>query len=347
MHKPNKKELLGFIKEHKVSFFILVLFCVFAALFLVFSRGEEYSPEEMEYGITFSKLKAQDLGLDWKEAYTDILDELELKKIRIPAYWNEIEEVNNDYYFEDLDWQVNEASKRGVDIILAIGGRLPRWPECHFPGWSEKISKKEKQEELLEYIERIISRYKDEKNIKLWQVENEPFLSSHFGECPPTDVDFLDKEIEKVRSLDDRPIVVTDSGELSLWFPAARRADVFGTTMYKKTYSERLGMYVDYPIGPWFFHLKRNLADLFAEPDKWIVIELQAEPWAPIPYQKIKKEERERTMDGDKFEFMVDLAGRSGFKEVYLWGAEYWYWEKEKNGNYEMWNKAKDMFLAR
>ena len=93
--------------------------------------------------------------------------------------------------------------------------------------------------------------------------------------------------------MDTRDIVVTDSGELSLWVPAAKRADIFGTTLYRDTYSQLLKAYVHYPIEPGFFRFKKNISRLFANPQKWVVIELQAEPWGPRPFQYLSQEERD------------------------------------------------------
>ena len=323
----------------KVSIILILVFFVFFAL----SFSRIYEKHELKYGLTFSQKQAIDLGLDWKELYILILDDLRAENLRLSAYWDEIESLDNNFYWDDLDWQIEEASKRDARIILAVGGRLPRWPECHIPVWAESISKEEREKETLYYIEMVVNRYKDNKNIIAWQVENEPFLSN-FGECPDLDSDFLDKEIELVKSLDGRQIVVTDSGELSVWVPAAKRADIFGTTMYRKTYSSLLRAYVSYPIEPSFFRVKRNLAKLFARPDKWIVIELQAEPWGPEPFQNLSPEERARTMDYDKFVEMMEFSRQTGFEEFYLWGVEWWYWEKINQNNSQIWDEAKLLF---
>ena len=307
------------------------------------SIGRIYDWSELEYGVTFSKRQAENLGLDWKKTYSDIFTELKVKKIRLSAYWNEIEGQKNNYYWDDMDWQIKTAAENNAEIILAVGGRLPRWPECHWPGWSLDIGREERKKEVREYIEAVVLRYKDNKAIYAWQVENEPFLP-YFGICHEPDSDLLDEEIALVRSLDARPIVVTDSGELSLWVNAAKRADIFGTTMYRDTYSKQLERYVHYPITPAFFRIKKNLADFFAEPEKWVVIELQAEPWGPIPFQDLSQEDRNRTMDLEKFRDMMKFARRTGFREFYLWGVEWWYWEKEKNNNPEVWNTARTLF---
>jgi hypothetical protein len=328
------------LKKYKKMFFIII---VILFLFFIASRGKIYKAEELEYGLTFSKKQAIDLGLDWKEAYMAILDDLNVKKMRLPAYWNEIEPANNEFFWDDLDWQLEMASERKAEVILSVGGRLPRWPECHFPDWAARMADSERKKELLNMISLVVERYKHNDSVIAWQVENEPFLS-HFGECPKFDKDFLDKEIMLVRNMDSRPIVITDSGELSFWIPAAKRADIFGTTMYRDTYSSFLKRYVHYPIGPGFFRFKKNIAGLFAKPDKWIVIELQAEPWGPEPFQNLSAEERSKTMDLQKFKDMIKFSSKTGFKEFYLWGAEWWYWEKVVNKNEGLWDEARLLF---
>lgn len=330
--------LKGF-KRIKIFFTVLILFLFF--IFLT-SRGHVYKISELEYGITFSQKQAQNLGLDWKKIYLSIFDDLGVKKIRLPAYWNEIEREEGTFFWQDLDWQINQAAKRQAKIILAVGARLPRWPECHFPDWTKNRLKAQIENKTLDYITKVIERYKGNKEIIAWQIENEPFLS-HFGDCPKFDKKFLDQEIVLARSLDSRPIIVTDSGELSIWVGAAKRADIFGTTMYIDTYSKFFKHYIHYPIAPGFFRFKKNLVSLLARPKEWLVIELQAEPWGPAPYQNLSQAERDRTMDLNKFKNIIEFARLAGFREFYFWGVEWWYWEMEQ-GRPEVWNYAKTLF---
>ena len=322
---------------------IIAIIIIFFVAFL-FSRGIIFPRHSLEYGLTFSVKQARDLGFDPQEVFLAMLDDLQVKKLRLSAYWDEIQpdELTSD--FSDLDWQINEAAQRNVEIILAVGGRLPRWPECHFPEWVKGLEAEERKNATMIYIEKVIARYQDVSAIKYWQVENEPFLS-HFGECPEPDADFLDEEIALVRSMDKRPIIVTDSGELSLWVPAAKRADIFGTTMYRDTYSEVLKHYVHYPLEPGFFRFKKNITRWFANPQKWVVIELQAEPWGPRPFQDLSKQERERTMSLPKLKDMIEFSSQTGFQEFYLWGVEWWYWEKETKNNDSLWEYSKTLFV--
>lgn len=328
------------LKKIKKFFAVFIIIIFFA---FIFSLGKIYTSEEISYGVTFSKKEAESLELDWRDLYVKIFDELCVKKIRLAAYWDEVEPAASEFSWDNLDWQINEAGKRNAKIILAVGGRLPRWPECHLPPWAENLAQNEREKSILNYIENTVNRYKDNNSVTAWQIENEPFLS-HFGDCPRLDKKFLDKEIALVKSLDNRPIIITDSGELSAWIPAARRADIFGTTMYRDTYSEFLRTYIHYPLGPEFFKFKRNFAKLFAKPQKWVVIELQAEPWGPIPFQNMSEEERNKTMNLKKFKEIIEYSRQTGFDEFYFWGVEWWYWEKEVNNNPALWEEAKKLF---
>ena len=54
--------------------------------------------------------------------------------------------------------------------------------------------------------------------------------------------------------------------------------------------------------------------------------------------------EQFRTMDEHKLRENVLYAQQVGFPEIYLWGAEWWYWLKEKKGYPAVWETAKELF---
>lgn len=322
--------------------FLLVLGFILG-LFVYFNLSGPEPREDVSLGVTFSHRYAQDLGLDWKEAYIAILDELGVRKVRIPVYWDLVEKERGTYDYSAIDWQLEEAKKRDVEVILSIGQRVPRWPECHIPAWvKERESDAYREARLLSFLEKTVNRYKENGEITTWQVENEAFLA--FGICPPFRVEFLDEEIALVRKIDpSRPILLTDSGELSTWYQAARRGDVFGTTLYRKIYKPGMG-YVTYPIGPNFFRFKEKVARLLSPQERFIVIELQAEPWARGWVADASLEEQFRTMDEKQLRDIVRYAKQVQFPEVYLWGAEWWYWLKEKKEYPALWETAKGLF---
>ena len=69
------------------------------------------------YGVTFSTLYAQELGLDWKAAYLATLDDLGIRHFRIPVYWRAEEKTQGVYDWSDVDWMLEEAAKRELKEI--------------------------------------------------------------------------------------------------------------------------------------------------------------------------------------------------------------------------------------
>jgi hypothetical protein len=322
----------------KIFIFILILL---GLVWVLFNWPVQGKNEDMKFGVSFAHHHAESLELDWKETYLAILDDLKVDRMRIAAYWDRIEDEDGNYDWSDVDWQVREAEKRDVDLILAMGIKTPRWPECHIPEFY--MDNKEKRENaLLAFEEELIKRYRDYDNIIHWQVENEPFLK-FFGDCPENAVDpeLVDKEIALVKSLDSkREIIVTDSGELSIWLQAAERADIFGSTLYRIIYKPPFG-YVEYPLGPSFFRLKALLARVVTGQKNFIISELQAEPWPKAWILHVSIEEQFKTMNPELFKEIIDYTQKTKFQEAYLWGVEWWYWLKEKHDMPEMWEEAK------
>ncbi len=298
--------------------------------------------EDVVLGMTFSTRYATDLGLNWRETYLAMLDDLQVKKLRLPAYWDLIEREQGVYDFADLDWQIDEAAKRDAEVIVTVGQRVPRWPECHIPGWAME-DEHLRRAKLLQMIRTTVERYKNNPTVTTWQVENEPFLSI-FGICPKLDPYFLTSEVALVKDLDPtRKVIVTDSGELSLWYQAAREGDIFGTTLYRDIYQKRFG-YVTYPIGPNFFKMKELWTRTLTDQEHFIVIELQAEPWANGWVKNVPLEEQFITMNEKKLVENVTYARRVGFEEIYLWGVEWWYWLKVEKDYPALWDTGKDLF---
>ncbi len=305
---------------------------------------------DITWGVTFSSKYSRALGLDWQDNFNAIVTDLRPKKMRLIAYWDEIEKERGQLDFSDLDWQLSRARDNRISVILILGLRTPRWPECHVPAWAEELAPENREQALYEYIPRVIERYRDDSEIVAWQVENEPFLK--FGLCQEREADFLEKEATLVRSLDSsRPIVITDGGEFGLWYRAIKAGDIFGTTMYRRVYPPSIGRYVgiiDYPLSPSFFRLKQKLLRfLTAELTKpFIVIELQAEPWGAVEVPLLSYDEQIKIFNSDYFRDTINYAKAAGFDEYYLWGAEWWYFIKEKRNNLEIWEEAKNVFQS-
>ena len=349
--KKNKKTKKLFFR---VLFILLFIFLLFAGYLFV---GNPPQAKEIKWGVNFSQKHATNFGLDWKETYLALLDDLEVKKLKVAAHWDLIEPEEGNFQFGDLDWQVKEAQKKGAKILLAIGGKTPRWPECHFPEFAKNLKKEEQQEKILRMLEKVVLRYKDSSTVEYWQVENEPFFP--FGECPWVDKEFLQKEINLVKSLDSkkRSVIITDSGEFSFWITVAQMGDIVGNTMYKRVWFTipyalkrklnwfpETGFYIHYPFPPAYYWRKTQIIKkLFGK--EVIVVELQAEPWGPKLLYDLPIQEQEKTMNKEQLKKNIEFAKKTGMKEFYLWGGEWWYWMKEKQGRPELWEEVKKTIL--
>ena len=319
-----------------VLFFFLLLGC-----FLLIGKPKQ--AENITWGISFSQKYSEELGLDWKENYLEALDDFKIKNMRLIAYWDLIEKQEGIYDFQDLDWQIERAQERGINIILAIGKKVPRWPEYHLPSWLQ-TERDDKNQKLLIYIEKIVNRYKDNENIIAWQVENEPFFP--FGETRNADKKILRQEVDLVRSLDDqRQIVITGSGEIPFWFRPARYGDIVGHSLYEKVWFHEMGIYITYPVPPVFYARKAWLVNkLFGK--QTICIELQAEPWGPGLTYTLSLEEQNKTMNVEKFKDIIEFSKKTGGDSFYLWGVEWWYWMREKHNDPQMWDEAKKVLAS-
>ncbi len=328
-------------KTKKILKYAIIIFLIFSTIiFVYFFVGFGKENKNIEWGVNFSQKHSSNLGLDWRENYLAILDDLGVKKIKLSTYWDIIETSQDSYNFNDLDWQIDEADKRGAKILLVIGMKTPRWPECHIPDWAKGLTKEQQQDEILKMLEKIVLRYKKNDAIWVWQVENEIFFP--FGQCPWRDKNFLKKEVAFVKSLDERPVMVTDTGEYSLWWQAARIGDIVGTTLYRKVWFKELGTYVPYPIPPIFYSRRRSLIKKLFKKDA-LCVELQAEPWGPALLYDLPLETQEKSMNLETFKTNVSYAKKTGMESFYFWGAEWWYWMKEKNNNSEIWDEAKKL----
>ena len=324
---------------------VIVVFVLLLTIYLLFKPTVQH---DINYGVTFSSKYATELGLDWQETYLAILDDLNTENIRLVAYWDEIERERGVYDYSDVEWQLEKAEERNLNVILALGRKVPRYPECFEPAWWKLIQDEELQNQgLYEYVKQTVTTLRGFESIKIWQVENEPFWP--FGECPDNlNAQTVATEIKIVRNIDKRPILVQDSGEGGLWYKTYKLGDFLGISMYRKIWYNFWGVffgrhvYFQYPLANWTYSVKAGIVRI--PYDKIVVTELQAEPWGPGLNSELSEEEKNRTMSRNDFYATLDYAQKAGFRDLYLWGVEWWYWEKYENGNPFFWDTAKVLF---
>jgi hypothetical protein len=83
---------------------------------------------------------------------------------------------------------------------------------------------------------------------------------------------------------------------------------------------------------------------ILSDQENFMVIELQAEPWANGWVKNVSLEEQFITMDENKLIENVTYARRVGFQEIYLWGVEWWYWLKVEKDYPALWDTGRELF---
>jgi len=329
-------------KLKKRYVFLLIIFLVIFLVLLIVYSIDVGSDEGIVYGVTYSHKYAQELGLNWQDAFSNMIDDLGVRNFRLMAYWDGIEQIPGQYDFSELDWLLRRAQYSGAQVIMVVGRRQPRWPECHQPAWVEDLSLTGQQAEELNMIKNTVSYLKKYPNIVAWQVDNEPFLSV-FGECLPVDKDFYQQKLDLVRSLDNRPTIMTDSGELSTWVTSANLNPILGTSIYRHVWNQYYGDFI-YPMPPVYYYWKYRILQRFTPLEEVFVSELQQEPWSDQELTKTSLADQFASIDLDKFVKNIKYVEKIGFSKVYLWGAEWWYWLKVKQGDDGFWQAAKQVF---
>lgn len=346
LHKQFQQisKLLKALWEIKiVRVIIVILLLIIIIPLLIFIVIRPIPQKNINYGVNFSKKYAEEMKMDWKYTFIKIADELKVKNMRIVAYWDDSEPSNNRYDFKDVLWQLEEAKKRDINVIMTVGYKVPRYPECFEPEWVKNYTEEERERELLEYVKTAVETFKPYENIKIWQVENEPFWP--FGVCRVNTRELIVKEINTVKMLDNRPVLVQDSGEGGLWFATYTLGDKLGISMYRKIWYDFWGIffgkfiYFQYPLAHWTYKVK---ADLMGVPyENILVTELQAEPWGPGSNSELSKEEIDKSMSHHYFIETINYAQKGGFKDLYFWGAEWWLFMKETRNDSFYWDTAK------
>lgn len=327
----------------KRMFAVLIILSIGVLAYSAWQTNRKTYP--VTFGVHFSAAHATWLGLDPEVAFTALLEELRPPLIRLSADWNQVEKTKGAFDFQTIDWQMSEAEKHGAKVLLVMGQKTPHWPECHTPEWVSEDTT-ERKKEVMNYIRTVTERYRAHPALEMWQVENEPFILFPFGECALFEKDWIHDEISLVRALDqDHKIVVTDSGELGLWWGASRAGDYIGTTLYRTVRSDKGHVYAYDWLPPLHYRLKATV--LGNGIGRLMISELQAEPWfTNTPPWETPIAEQEETFNPARFEDSLKYARHIGASRAYLWGAEWWYWMKITNNDSRYWDIAKQAFVG-
>ncbi len=332
---------------HKAIFiFFFILLTLFTSMYGVaqwYIYSQNNKPTTL--GVSFIPDYAKYLGLDPKETYQALLG-LNIKEFRLTSYWSDIENTKGTYDFSTLDWEFNLAKQANAKIILTVGLRQPRWPECHIPSWATNEDKSVWQPQLMNLITSVVNRYKDYSNLVSFQVENEYFLKG-FGTCTDFSRDRLVQEYNLVKSLDPNHSIILARSNNAIGMPIGQpKGDEYSISIYKRVWDKTIThRYFEYPFPAWFYGFLAGIQEIFLGKNM-IVGELQAEAWPPngqsIPETSLA--EQNKSLDASRLKDRFNYGKATGMKNIILWGGEYWYYREKILNDPSLWNVAKEEY---
>ena len=311
----------------------------------------------LKLGASFIPAYAESLGLDAPQTMDALINEIGVRHFRLVSYWNQLEPTEGVYDFSLLDWQFEKAEAAGASVTLSLGLRQPRWPECHVPDWAKglpaydsNVALRQMQPQLESFMSALIFRYKDSPALDSYQVENEFFLKG-FGECEPIPGVFarerLVREYNLVKKLDPKHKIIVNRSNNALGWPVGTPTpDEFGISIYKRVWDAALTKrYLEYPFPAWFYASVAGWQKIVTGKDM-IIHELQAEAWGPRGQEltNISLAEANKSFDAERFSHRVKFGEATGMREIYLWGAEYWYYRLIKQNDPSLWEVAHQSF---
>lgn len=336
---------------HRIKI-IAVLF-VFIVVGLMYGIAQWYIWSErhkpLELGVSFIPDYAQSLGLEPEQTLDSLLG-IGVKHFRLVSYWSDGERTKGQYDFSQLDWEFKKAETAHAHVILTVGLRQPRWPECHMPDWASKEPVGARQSQLEQYMSAVIERYKTSPALESYQLENEFFLKG-FGICDAIpgaeDRAHLVSEYNLIKKLDPGHQVIVGRSNNAVGFPVGQpQPDEFSISVYKRVWDAAVThRYIEYPYPAWFYGFLAGTQKIFNHKDM-IIGELQAEAWPPNgqSIQETSLAEQSKSIDAHRLKERFSYAEATGMRGIYFWGAEYWYYRAQKLHDPSLWNVAKQEF---
>ena len=317
----------------------------------------------MQLGINFSHRHAAWLGLDPDDLYRSLLDDLGARHVRLSIYWDEVAPSPEQLTFAPVRRWLDPLQERGGRALVTLGLKAQRWPEFYPPGWLTATNPLPRGAQLdahprvvahlLLMLERMTAFLADYDAVGAWQVENEPFLPSmRHTEGWQFSEELLRREIEVVREADPRrrPIVVNHSSQNRFdrrWQVGLRLADVIAENVYTRKpnrwpWPRYFNTHATWLLAPPLGRYAREADTLGKE--LWVT-ELQAEPWEREDVHTLTPP-RIGSISPTLLRENLRLVQRAGARGVYLWGAEWWRFTADRDGDERYWDVARGLFAA-
>ena len=334
-----------------------------------------------EFGINFSCDQAEYLLLEepggpdvpngrpgraeWcAETLDTLLRGLDAQFVRLSVEWDQVEPREGEFDFALVDALLAVSERNGTEVLLSLGMKAQRHPEYYLPDWlTERVAIQRDgdpsavplvRERALAMVAEVARHVAASPVIGAWQAENEPYHASPRAENWRLGREYVAEVVEALRAADPsaRPVVINHAEvyvQDRRWKWTVEDADIAATSMYPQRIYEFAGFrFVRsiLEIGPFAPNYAARGRAAHAAGDEYWLTELQAEPWAHPDNRLISPANPALDLTPGNFERNIEYARRSGADRVYLWGAEWWLFERDRKGDGSWWERARELLAG-
>lgn len=170
---------------------------------------------------------------------------------------------------------------------------------------------------------------------------------SVFAQCPDSTKERLQDEFNLVKSLDAKTPVIISLSNNYLGIPIGQpRPDQFGVSVYKRVWDKTITKrYFEYPFPSWYYSWRAALTEIWTGKSS-MLHELQAEPWPPTGIKEASIAEQDKSMNAERLAERIQYGKDTGFRDIDLWGGEWWYYRKAQFNDNSLWNVVKAELAA-
>ncbi|MEP7215901.1 MAG: beta-galactosidase [Anaerolineaceae bacterium] len=362
----------------------LSVLVVLAGLFIRLSWPHIEPLGNPEFGINFSCNQAEYLLLEdpalgpagyvsddrpgraeWcAETLGTLLRGVGAKHLRISVEWSQVEPKPGQYDFRLVDALLARAHLSGAKVLLGVGVKAQRHPEFYIPDWvmakanltgdSEIDHDPYLREQALAMVAAVVAHVAGSPAIDAWSADNEPYVPSLRAQDWQLSREFVRLERDTIRANDPkaRTISINHAQHFIFdrrWKDALVDSEALAASFYPFRNYEFLGRNYVIPIaelGPIAPNYAAQARAAHAAGKPFWLTEMQAEPWVDEDLRLVGPGNPSPNLTAKNFRKSIEYARRSGADRVYLWGAEWWLFQRQHYGDSTWWDLARAAITA-
>jgi len=289
-----------------------------------------------------------------------LLSGLGAKRVRLSVEWSQVEPAPGAFDWSLMDALLAEADRQGASVMLTVGVKAQRHPEYYIPGWvlanahlppdGDISTDLYLRERSLAMVEAAVRHFAASTAVDSWGADNEPYVPSLRAQSWRLGREFVRAEVEAIRRNDPvaRPVAINHGQHFVVdrrWQDALADSDILAQSLYPWRNYELFGWRMVLPIleiGPLApnYRAQSRLASSVGR-QFWIT-EMQAEPWFDGDIHLVSPANASPNLTVGHFRKNIDYARRVGAGRVYLWGSEWWLYQRLRYDDPTWWNLARE-----